>query len=63
MTEARKAWRGVAWGALAVRCSTQPYPTPQICCLQNARARRQGQLAPAAKRELADFNNETCECE
>lgn len=30
--------------------------------LQNARARRQGQLAPAAKRELADFNNEACEC-
>ena len=28
---------------------------------QNAQARRQGRLSPAAKKELADFRNEACE--
>lgn len=58
--ERRKQGAALPWERR--RCSTQPCPNPWHCCLQNARARRQGQLAPAAKRELADFNNEACEC-
>lgn len=40
-----------------LRHSACPPPRPR-CRLQNARARREGRLAPTSKRELADFKRE-----